>query len=309
MDRWTEIRTAYEVAKLGTVSAAADEMAVHRATVIRRIDALEKELGAKIFHRHTKGYAPTEIGYDLLKVARLTDDQFQQFLGRSKGLATELSGDLIITSTDMLTNTLMPAIKLCQAAHPGVVVRYLVGPDVARLEYGDAHIAIRTGPSQFALDNITLPFVTIRSALYAHRDYIEKFGKPDSITEFSSHRFISRDRDEEQFRLFKWLKKNVPDQNIIFRSADMNTKFSALFSGLGIAFLPVHEARVRSDLVEIMPSNPLWDVNFSVVTHVDLHRSAKVQAFLQCLRETGYLKSKKKFLEPKPNYFGLAKPE
>lgn len=305
MDRWTEIRTAYQVAKLGTVSAAADEMGVHRATVIRRIDALEKELGAKIFHRHAKGYAPTEIGYDLLNVARLTDDQFKQFLGRSKGLATELSGDLIVTSTDMLTNTLMPAIKRCQAAHPGVVVRYLVGPDVARLEYGDAHIAIRTGPSQFAPDNIALPFVTVRSALYAHRDYIQKFGKPESVKDFGDHRFISRDRDEEQFGLFKWLKKYVPDQNMIFRSADMNTKFSALFSGLGIGFLPVFEARVRPELEQVIPSNPIWDVNFSVVTHVDLHRSAKVQAFLECLREEGYLKSQKQFLEPKPNYSGF----
>ncbi|MEO0440130.1 MAG: LysR family transcriptional regulator [Pseudomonadota bacterium] len=304
MDRWTEIRTAYQVAKLGTVSAAAVAMKVHRATVIRRIDALEKELGAKVFHRHSKGYTPTEIGVDLLRVARLTDDQFAQFLGRSKGSATELSGDLIVTSTDMLTNTMIPAIRRYQAEHPDVVVRYLVGPEVARLEYGDAHIAIRTGPSQFAPDNIALPFVTVRSALYAHKSYVDKFGKPESVKDFADHRFISRDRDEEQFGLFKWLRKHVPDQNIIFRSADMNTKFSALFSGLGIAFLPVHEARVRPDLVEVMPPKRMWDVSFSVVTHIDLHRSTKVQAFLECLRKEGYLRSRNQVGEPKPNRAG-----
>ncbi|MEM8918002.1 MAG: LysR family transcriptional regulator [Pseudomonadota bacterium] len=304
MDRWTEIRTAYQVAKLGTVSAAAVAMKVHRATIIRRIDALEKELEAKVFHRHSKGYTPTEIGLDLLKVARLTDDQFAQFLGRSKGSTTELSGDLIVTSTDMLTNTMMPVIRRYQTEHPDVVVRYLVGPEIARLEYGDAHIAVRTGPSQFAPDNIALPFVTVRSALYAHRDYIEKFGKPETVKDFADHRFISRDRDEEQFVLFKWLQKHVPDQNIIFRSADMNTKFSALFSGLGIAFLPVHEARVRPNLVEVMPPKRLWDVNFSVVTHIDLHRSTKVQSFLECLRKEGYLRSRNQVGEPKPNRAG-----
>ena len=40
-----EIRTAYFIAKLGTVSAAADALGVHRATVMRRIDLLEAELG------------------------------------------------------------------------------------------------------------------------------------------------------------------------------------------------------------------------------------------------------------------------
>ena len=48
MDHWTEIKTAYEVVHLGTVSAAADTLNVHRATVIRHIDHLEAELGAKL---------------------------------------------------------------------------------------------------------------------------------------------------------------------------------------------------------------------------------------------------------------------
>jgi DNA-binding transcriptional LysR family regulator len=45
MDKWTEIKTSYQVARLGTVRAAADVLGIHRATVIRHIDALEAELG------------------------------------------------------------------------------------------------------------------------------------------------------------------------------------------------------------------------------------------------------------------------
>ena len=44
-----EIRTAYQVARLGTVSGAAEVLGVHHATVIRHIDALEGRLGAKLF--------------------------------------------------------------------------------------------------------------------------------------------------------------------------------------------------------------------------------------------------------------------
>ena len=35
MEHWNEIRTAYQVAKQGTVSGAADVLGVHHATVIR----------------------------------------------------------------------------------------------------------------------------------------------------------------------------------------------------------------------------------------------------------------------------------
>ena len=55
MDNWDEIRTAYQVARLGTVSGAAEVLGVHHATVIRHIDALEQALGAKLFQRHARG--------------------------------------------------------------------------------------------------------------------------------------------------------------------------------------------------------------------------------------------------------------
>ena len=73
MENWDEIRTAYQVARLGTVSGAAEVLGVHHATVIRHIDALEKRLGAKLFQRHARGYTPTEAGRDLL--VRGADDR------------------------------------------------------------------------------------------------------------------------------------------------------------------------------------------------------------------------------------------
>ena len=42
MDNWNLIRTAYTIAKLGTVSAAAIELNLHRASVMLHVDALEK---------------------------------------------------------------------------------------------------------------------------------------------------------------------------------------------------------------------------------------------------------------------------
>ena len=70
LENWDEIRTAFQVARLGTVSGAADVLGVHHATVIRHINALEKRLGVRLFQRHARGYAATEAGRDLLGVAQ-----------------------------------------------------------------------------------------------------------------------------------------------------------------------------------------------------------------------------------------------
>ena len=60
MNNWDEVKTALHVARIGTVSGAADVLGVHHATVIRHIDALEEQLGVKLFQRHPRGYTATE---------------------------------------------------------------------------------------------------------------------------------------------------------------------------------------------------------------------------------------------------------
>jgi len=62
MESWDEIKTAFHVARAGTVSGAADVLGVHHATVIRHIDALEARMGVKLFQRHARGYTATEAG-------------------------------------------------------------------------------------------------------------------------------------------------------------------------------------------------------------------------------------------------------
>ena len=98
MENWDEIRTAFQVARLGTVSGAAEVLGVHHATVIRHIDALEKRLGAKLFQRHARGYTPTEAGRDLLLVAQTTEEQFGQLASRIKGQGETVTGELVVTA-------------------------------------------------------------------------------------------------------------------------------------------------------------------------------------------------------------------
>lgn len=145
MTNWDEIRTAYQVARLGTVSGAAEVLGVHHATVIRHIDALEARMGVKLFQRHARGYTPTEAGQDLARVAQATDDQFQQLAGRIKGQGEGVSGELLVTSLINFSPLMVGALQSFREAHPEIVVRYLTGTRLFRLEYGEAHVALRAG--------------------------------------------------------------------------------------------------------------------------------------------------------------------
>ncbi|MCE0505969.1 MULTISPECIES: LysR family transcriptional regulator [unclassified Roseivivax] len=284
MENWDEVRTAFQVARMGTVSGAADALGVHHATVIRHIDALEGRLGVKLFQRHARGYTPTEAGQDLLRVAQTTDEQFHQLASRIKGRGSEVSGELMVTSLINFAPLLVPAIASFQAAHPEVIVRYLTDDRVFRLEYGEAHIALRAGPKPEEPDNVVQAFMKQYVALYASVDYIEKEGRPATSEDMLKHRFVGPENIENRAPFFRWMKENIPRERIVFRAADSRVTERAVSDGVGIGFVSVRAAEGDDRLVEVMPPLEDWVSNTWLVTHVDLHRTAKVQAFLKHLK-------------------------
>lgn len=285
IDTWDEIRTAYQVAKLGTVSGAAEVLGVHHATVIRHIDALERKLGARLFQRHARGYTPTEAGRDLLSVAQTTDEQFGQLASRIKGHGETVSGELVVTVVPSMADLVTPVLVAFQRKHSDVVVRLLTDTRVFRLDYGEAHVAIRAGAVPQEPDNVVQPLTVLRVGLYASPDYIRVRGLPKSDADLSNHHFVCHDAESQRAPFFRWLRETVPADNLIFRSTDMNVLRSAVVAGAGIGFLTASEAASLPDLVQVLPPRDEWDSPIWIVTHVDLHRTRKVQAFLSEVKE------------------------
>lgn len=292
MDRWTEIRTAYQVAKFGTVSAAADNLGIHRATVIRHIDALEAELGGKVFQRHARGYTVTEVGEDLMRVAQRTEEHFDGLAGRTRGRAGEITGELIVTSPEGSSSLLLPVISSFQHLNPQMTVKYRTGPELFRLEYGEAHVAVRAGRKPTDPDNVVLPFVSIRRALYAHKHYLQSFDMkiPETKSEYAKHTLVTSDGNSFLADRFKsWISDNIPDETRRFISTSYLIGEEAVYNGIGIGFCPTFVAAERPGLVMIAPPREEWDVKLWILSHGDVFRTAKVQGFLKLLRDDDYL--------------------
>jgi DNA-binding transcriptional LysR family regulator len=291
MDNWDEIRTAFQVARLGTVSGAAEVLGVHHATVIRHIDALERRLGVKLFQRHARGYTATEAGQDLLRVAQATDDQFSQLAGRIKGRGSEVSGELVVTTIDGLSGLMMPILSQFQADHPDLNLHYLTSARLFRLEYGEAHVAIRAGSPPSQPDNVVQPFLNLQFAIYGSREYIDRHGMPDIPGNMEGHRFVGSDDPASRAPFARWMRDTIPDRQVVFRSGDPQATRQAIFSGIGLGFLRTYECDTH-DLIEVHPPLPEWNSRLWLVTHMDLHRTTKVQTFLRYLKDnTQHLRS------------------
>jgi DNA-binding transcriptional LysR family regulator len=285
MENWDEIRTAFQVARLGTVSGAAGVLGVHHATVIRHIDALEKRLGVKLFQRHARGYTPTESGRDHLEVAQTTEEQFAHLVSRIKGQGETVSGELVVTSIAGIADLLTPVMVGFQEKWPDVRVRFLTDIRVFRLDYGEAHVAIRAGNGPVEPDNVVQPLTRMKSGLYAARSYVERHGKPASEAEFAGHRFVCTDAEMTRAPFHRWLRATVQPDQITYAATEPAALEHAIRQGAGIGFIMTMRAAEDPDLVEILPPRPEWESALRIVTHVDLHRTRKVQAFLTHLKE------------------------
>ena len=284
MDNWDEVRTAFQVARCGTVSGAAEALGVHHATVIRHIDALEQRLGVKLFQRHARGYTATEAGQDLFLVAQATDDQFTQLAGRIKGQGEGVTGELVVTSLPNLTNKLVPVLADFQRQHPGLIVRFLTGARLFRLEYGEAHVAIRAGARPEDPDNVVQELMIQPMAMAASKAYVKRYGQPASVDDLDGHVFVGTDGQENRAPFYRWLAERVSREQVVFRANDDRGLAAGVRAGAGLGFMPVDQIANEEDLVQVIDPIDEWGSPIWIVTHVDLHRSPKVQTFLKALK-------------------------
>ena len=285
MHLWQQARTALFVLRGGTISAAAKALGVHRATVIRHVDELEEHLNTTLFQRHGKGYTPTEAGLRFKQVAETTEQDFNQLANELECHKHKLSGTLIVTSLPGLEELAVPALVELQRQHPAIDIELLSSERVFQMQFGEAHVAIRAGSQPQDADNIVIPFMSIETGLYGHPAYLEQYGTPNTYKDLAQHRLIGLQKDYHRVPFMAWLNQQQLSERVSFQANSSTSLHSAVNSGAGLAFLPTIVAKAYPALVQVLPPIAEWQSTSWIVTHKDMHRSPKVQTFLEILNE------------------------
>jgi DNA-binding transcriptional LysR family regulator len=172
-----------------------------------------------------------------------------------------------------------------QQEHPDVRLLFLADSRLFRLEYGEAHVAIRAGAMPSEPDNVVQPLTRVRWGMFAARAYAERYGLPATPEDLVHHRFIGTSSEASRAPFNRWLAERIAPENYTFLVSDLTAMDAAIKAAAGIGFMPSVEARRDPGLVEVMPSLPEWEVTLWLVTHVDLHRTNKVQTFLRYMKD------------------------
>ncbi|WP_342774448.1 LysR family transcriptional regulator [Halomonas nitroreducens] len=90
------------IAEAGSLAGAGRRLGLSHATVIRRLNAIERRLGVGLFERGRAGYAPTAAGEELAATAAEVEAEVLEAERRLAGRDLRLSGSLRLTTTDTL---------------------------------------------------------------------------------------------------------------------------------------------------------------------------------------------------------------
>ena len=228
------------VVESGGISKAADQMAIAKSAVSRRLVELEMHLGAVLLNRTTRAVSLTEVGREYYKRAVRVLDDVAELNAQVMDSGSSLSGSIRISApVSFSLSHLAPALDDFMLLHPEVTLN---------LDFSDRHVdlieegfdlALRIGDltdSSLQARKIT----SIKRCLSASAEYLAKFGHPLSVNQLKQHKLLHYSGSPmSSWTLFDAAGKQhslAVNPEVIANNGDFLRDMA--ISGRGIVFIP-----------------------------------------------------------------------
>ena len=251
--RWDDLKMFLEVARQGSVHAAAKRLRLDHSTVCRRIGRLESLLAVKLFDRSRKGIAVRSEAQGLLKHIEQMDrhaGHLEDAFVRGESTTTQVVR--IATMEGIASGYLARRLPALEQFGPGVKIELVSIPQAVDLNRKEADVFL----SFFSPDARGLKsalFGTFSLFLYCSKDYLRRHGTPRTREDLDGHVFVGYIDELLAINAVRWLDEVVTAPTMSFHSNSVFAQCNAAVSGLGIALLPTFVGEGVSGLQRILP--------------------------------------------------------
>ncbi|PTT89693.1 LysR family transcriptional regulator, partial [Pelomonas sp. HMWF004] len=191
MDRLTAMQVFVQVADRGSLTQAAEHLAMSTTMVSRYLAAAEHWFGARLLHRTTRRVSLTDAGAAALPACRQLLDLALETQHIAAEGSREPSGLLRITTPGSFADAqLTTALVDFQRQHPQVEVMLSATDKAADLVSERVDLAVRITNT---LDPtvIARPLAQCRSVLCASPAYLAAHGSPQTAEALATHRCVA----------------------------------------------------------------------------------------------------------------------
>ncbi len=274
---WNGLRFFIAAAENGSLTAAATVLGSNQPTVGRHIDALEVELGVKLFQRSVKGLTLTEEGARLL-------GHCQDIQSAVTRIETTISGKEVISGTvrialpeGLCLEVLTPLLPQFYLKYPDIKLNLNISSNTANMTRGEADIAVRLfRPREASL--VIRHLGEMSMGLYASHTYLDTFGYPSQAGELAQHRVIAYGDQLATLPENQWLIEHSSPTSPVLSSDSTNARLKATIAGVGISIQPHMFARTNPQLAPLLHDLSLPGHEMFLVCHKDLRRIARIRA-------------------------------
>lgn len=273
---WDDLRFVLALARAGALLRAARRLGVDHTTVSRRVDAVERALGVRLFARTPTGYVPTPEAEALLPEL---DRMEQAALAVERAAIAQRdvdapTGVVRVTSGETFGATwLAPRLARIARDHAGLSVELVTGGEILDLGRREADVAVRLFRSKHP-DLVVRRVGEMGHALYASRAYLARtpIRRREKRRVLDGHRLLTTTSGPEA----AWVERLLGGAKPFFRATLSSALLEVAKEGEGIAVLPRYlgdaEPTLRRIPMPDAPREPIW-----ITVHRDLRSTARVR--------------------------------
>lgn len=279
---WDDLRYALAIARVGTLSGAAEALGVSHTTVGRRLRALEEGLGVRLFDATPEGFQLTEAGADLVAVAERMETDSLALEARVLGRDARWTGALRVSVMELVFRAFRGAFVSFLERYPGVALTVTASDDAVSLARREADVVLRLA-NQPPEGLVGRKVGRLQFAPYAARSLVARIGEGAPLGAFP---WIHWDERLNMQWLDAWLAQHAPGASIALRvdlsAAAMHELIAA---GVGVQFLASVEGDADPTLVRLGPLDPFASRDLWVLTLPELRTTPRVRAFTDHMAE------------------------
>jgi DNA-binding transcriptional LysR family regulator len=245
MDTLAGLRLFIRVVETGSFSKASADLGLTQPTATKHVAALESRLGARLFHRSTRGVTPTELGAAYYDKAKAIVRELEDADNLAALMQSRVQGTLRINSSVAFgRRVLTPLVLRFMQQHPGLQIDLSFEDRYVNLVEQGIDLAIRMGrlaDSSLGARYLGVnPWVLVASAAYLKRRGTP--ATPDALAEHEALIYSSVQGDERwHFAGADGKTVQVPVKGPL-RSNNLSALLAAARAGLGLAALPWYVA-------------------------------------------------------------------
>jgi len=279
---WNALQFVLALARHPSLERAAEELSVDPSTVSRRVRALERDIGARVFDRTGAGHRLTVVGQRLLETAERVEADIATMEREADRADQRLEGLVRIAASDAFArHCLSPALATFRREHPLVDFELVADPRTASLIRREADVAIRfVRPAQTLLASRRL--AAVGHGLYASREYLA--GRPfDAAAPLRGHDLVGYHASLGSMPEARWLEERSQSARFALRANRVDLLLPAVQSGLGLAVLPCYLADPEPTLVRLLGPRDVVTRELWLVLHRDARRIGRIRAVVEHL--------------------------